>query len=448
MLKNKTDLDSIWNETLNLIKESEHFSSHIYNSWIKNSSLYDLSDDFAVIVVPNLIQKTVIINDIDFIQAKLSQVLDREVACQIFMRSEISNFSTKPEPKKIKLENKVMSRYTFDNFIVGQSNRESHAAALACAHNPGKFFNPLFIFGNSGLGKTHLLHAIGNYVKQNSPNMNVLYIYSEDFINLIVNALRDATIDQVKDAICDVDILLIDDIQRLKKGEKSQEIFFNLYNKLVSENKQIVITSDIHPTELRGIETRLISRFSSGLTVGVDSPEFETALAILQEKLKGREQAVLFDVQVLEYVANKFSSDVRRLEGALNELIFKSVLYNPDKIDLPFALDIFKDEPDVVISKQLDANAIKRAVCEFYGLTKQQIESKSRTKNIANARHIAIYLIRTCLEMPFMKIGEEFGGRDHSTIMTSYDKIQKMLKDNPLMKEAVDRIKDRLGIKS
>ena len=397
MLKNKTDLDSIWNETLNLIKESEHFSSHIYNSWIKNSSLYDLSDDFAVIVVPNLIQKTVIINDIDFIQAKLSQVLDREVACQIFMRSEISNFSTKPEPKKIKLENKVMSRYTFDNFIVGQSNRESHAAALACAHNPGKFFNPLFIFGNSGLGKTHLLHAIGNYVKQNSPNMNVLYIYSEDFINLIVNALRDATIDQVKDAICDVDILLIDDIQRLKKGEKSQEIFFNLYNKLVSENKQIVITSDIHPTELRGIETRLISRFSSGLTVGVDSPEFETALAILQEKLKGREQAVLFDDQVLEYVANKFSSDVRRLEGALNELIFKSVLYNPDKIDLPFALDIFKDEPDVVISKQLDANAIKRAVCEFYGLTKQQIESKSRTKNIANARHIAIYLIRTCL---------------------------------------------------
>jgi len=241
--------------------------------------------------------------------------------------------------------------------------------------------------------------------------------------------------------------LLIDDIQRLKQST-SQEIFFNMYNKLISDNKQIVITSDIHPTELKGIENRLISRFSSGLSVSVGSPEFETAKAILQKKMEGRSDEIMIDDEVLDYLATRFASDVRKLEGTLNELFFKAILYNPERIDITFAKEIFKENPIVVKQEdELTPKRIKNAVCEYYGLTRTQIESKSRTKNIANARHIAIYLCRTHLEMPFAKIGFEFGNRDHSTIMSSYEKMMKLLKEKETFQQAVMQIERNLGIK-
>ena len=258
--------------------------------------------------------------------------------------------------------------------------------------------------------------------------------------------MKNKNVEEIKEKICEVDYLLIDDIQRLKQST-SQEIFFNLYNKLVNDNKQIVITSDIHPTELKGIENRLISRFSSGLSVSVGSPEFETAKAILKKKMEGRKDEILIEDEVLDYLATKFSSDVRKLEGSLNELFFKAILYNPETIDLKFAKEIFKENPSIPQDDALDAKRIKTAVCEYYGLTRTQIESKSRTKNIANARHIAVYLCRTLLNMPFVKIGFEFGNRDHSTIMASYEKMVKLLKDKESFQTAVFQIKNKLGVK-
>ena len=308
------------------------------------------------------------------------------------------------------------------------------------------FILSLFIFGNSGLGKTHLLHAIGNFVKENKPDEKVLYIYSEDFVTLLIESMKNKTVEEVKEMICSVDYLLIDDIQRLKQST-SQEIFFNLYNKLVSDNKQIVITSDIHPTELKGIENRLISRFSSGLSVSVGSPEFETAKAILQKKMEGRKEEIMIEDEVLDYLATRFSSDVRKLEGSLNELFFKAILYNPEKIDLAFTQEIFKENPVIAVDDELTPKKIKKAVCEYYGLTRTQIESKSRTKNIANARHIAVYLCRKHLEMPFVKIGFEFGNRDHSTIMASYEKMVKLLKEKETFQQALLQIENKLGIK-
>lgn len=447
----KVQLEQIWQKTLQLINESAHFDDAVFNAWYKEDShLFDIEDDFATIVVPYKINKQIMMDSIDLIQQKLSDVLDMKVSCQILLKSEVDMLQPSSVIKRrneILFEDKVKKEYTFDSFVVGKNNREAHAAALSVCYYPGKFNNPLFIFGNSGLGKTHLLHAIGNYVKANKADEKVLYIYSEDFVTLLIEAMKNKTVEDVREMICSVDYLLIDDIQRLKQST-SQEIFFNMYNKLISDNKQIVITSDIHPTELKGIENRLISRFSSGLSVSVGSPEFETAKAILQKKMEGRSDEIMIDDEVLDYLATRFASDVRKLEGTLNELFFKAILYNPERIDITFAKEIFKENPIVVKQEdELTPKRIKNAVCEYYGLTRTQIESKSRTKNIANARHIAIYLCRTHLEMPFAKIGFEFGNRDHSTIMSSYEKMMKLLKEKETFQQAVMQIESNLGIK-
>ena len=342
----KVQLEQIWQKTLQLINESAHFDDAVFNAWYKEDShLFDIEDDFATIVVPYKINKQIMMDSIDLIQQKLSDVLDMKVSCQILLKSEVDMLQPSSVIKRrneILFEDKVKKEYTFDSFVVGKNNREAHAAALSVCYYPGKFNNPLFIFGNSGLGKTHLLHAIGNYVKANKADEKVLYIYSEDFVTLLIEAMKNKTVEDVKEMICSVDYLLIDDIQRLKQST-SQEIFFNMYNKLISDNKQIVITSDIHPTELKGIENRLISRFSSGLSVSVGSPEFETAKAILQKKMEGRSDEIMIDDEVLDYLATRFASDVRKLEGTLNELFFKAILYNPERIDITFAKEIFKE---------------------------------------------------------------------------------------------------------
>ncbi len=445
----KKQLDEIWQKTLALIENSGQFDSAVYNIWIKDSQLYDLDEDFATILVPYKINKQIMMDSIDFIQDTLSSVLTYDIACQIFLKEEVNrltNTSIAKARNDVMLEDKIKKDYTFDNFVVGKSNREAQAAALSCCYYPGKYNNPVFIYGNSGLGKTHLLHAIGNYVRDNKPNAKVLYIYSEDFVTLLIESMKNKTVEEVKERIAEVDYLLIDDIQRLTQSA-SQEVFFNLYNKLISNHKQIVITSDIHPNDLKGIENRLISRFSSGLSVAVGAPEFETAKAILSKKLEGREDEIMIDDEVLDYLATKFASDVRKLEGTLNELFFKAILYNPQRIDLEFAKEIFKEDPIIQRERgDLNVKQIKKCVCDFYGLTKHQIESKSRTKNISTARHIAMYLCRKHLELPYVKIGLEFGGRDHSTVMSSYEKMVKLLKDNDAMRQAVMKIERKLGI--
>lgn len=442
-------LEQIWQKTLSLINESAQFDDATFNSWFKEDShLYDIKDDLAIIIVPYKINKHIMLDKIDIIQEKLSLILQQEVTCQILLKSEVDILQTSVDVKRRNdslFQNKIKPEYNFDSFVVGKNNREAHAAALSSCYYPGKFNNPLFIFGNSGLGKTHLLHAIGNYIKENRPDEKVLYIYSEDFVTLLIEAMKNKTVEEVKEKICSADYLLIDDIQRLKQST-SQELFFNMYNKLISEDKQVVITSDIHPTELKGIENRLISRFSSGLSVSVGSPEFETAKAILQKKMEGREDEIRIEDNVIDYLATRFSKDVRKLEGALNELFFKSILYNPDTIDLKFARDIFKENPQIQVDDCMDIKIIKKEVCEYYGLTRAQLESKTRTKNIANARHIAIYICRKHLDMPFARIGLEFGNRDHSTIMSSFERMSKHLKDDEQLQRALYQIEKKLGL--
>ena len=343
----------------------------------------------------------------------------------------------------------IQKERTFDNFVVGDCNRESQAAALACAINPGKFFNPLFIYGNSGLGKTHLLMAIANYVQKNDPTKKIYYTESLKFVENVVNAIHDGKIDAFKQYLYSIDLLLVDDIQFLAGKEKSHEIFFTIYNELVNNRKQICIASDRQPKEIKGLEDRLISRFSSGLSVGIDSPEFETSMAILKMKIRQNSYG-MDDVEqeALAYIASNFSGNVRDLEGAWNRVLFYAIQFQQDGgvIKYETVLNALKNQAVVSDKTGLSPKKIIKTVADYYGLTRQQITSKTRTKNIANARHISIYLCRKLLDLPYIKIGDEFGGRDHSTIISACTKVETQIHKDKVFARAVEEIEKQIGV--
>lgn len=443
------NLQEKWNNILNTIQENKIFDEPVFHSYIKNSLLYSVNEELAIIEVPYLTNKNFFIQNIEEFKKLLNIAFDRDLNCQVVLTSEISTIHKEKDDKDIIFEygNKILEQYTFENFIQGQSNQQSYAAAYGCAYSKEKsFFNPLFIYGNSGLGKTHLLHAICNYLKENRPEIKYLYIDGNDFISLIIHSLKEKNTDELINNIIQLDYLLIDDIQHLAKTNQSQELFFNIYNKLKANGKQIILTSDVYPSELKNINDRIISRFTSGLSVSITSPEFETSVSILQKKLEGRNKEINITEDSLYYIAHKFNEDVRKLEGALNELLFKAIIYNPPIIDEAFTIEMFKENPIINQNDELTIKKIKKEVCNYYNITVKQIESKSRTADIANARHIAVYLCRELLDVPFKKIGGEFGNRDHSTIMTSYDKINTLLKEKSVYKDVIDDIKRKLGV--
>ena len=450
-------LSDIWKRTLALIlekgKQTERLDNLVFNLAFTNSRLIDLNESKALIVVTGYIQKSITTQNKDIVDDALSEIQERKIESEVIMENEIDKVRTPVAAKPaVKIRNlnatNLNPEYTFDNFVVGESNRESHSAALACAYNPGQFFNPLFIYGNSGLGKTHLLNAIGNYVKLHSPDKKVYYTTSEDFVNAVVNSIKNGQIQEFKEEMNDLDVLLVDDIQFLAGKEKSHETFFYIFNELVNNKKQICLTSDRYPTEIKGLEERLISRFSSGLSVGVDSPEFETSVAILKVKLE--KQSVdpsIVDDEVLSYIASNFSQDVRKLEGALNRLMFYSINFsNSSKIDFPTAIAAFRGQAPTIDKNDISAPKIIRVVADYYGLTKLQLVSKTRTKNIATARHIAMYLCRKHLDMPFVKIGEEFGKRDHSTVMSACEKVEKGLKNDETYRQAIGELEKLMHV--
>lgn len=448
-------LDDVWGKTKSFINSNSLLDSIIYKTYVEaDTRLGSLNEQSATVVVSTYLQKIVIQDQIDHITQAINAVLERDgITCTVVEERDFKNDGStlgmpniQQTPAKVVVKGDgIASEQSFDNFVVGPSNKESHSAALGCAYRPGQFYTPLFIYGNSGLGKTHLLHSIGNYIKNNTPNAKVFYTSSSDFVKHVANAIQNREIEEFKEQMYALDVLLIDDIQFLAGKEKSHEIFFHIFNELIYNRKQIVITSDRLPTEIKGLEDRLISRFNSGLSVGVDTPEFETSLAILKVKLQNRSVSPdIFDEDVLSYVASNYSKDVRMLEGALNRLLFYSIQFsNNDYIDMKIAMAAFKGSGEPVNKQELDTKAIKRAVADYYGLTQAQLVSKARTKAIANARHIAIYLSRKHLDLPYNRIGEDFGKRDHSTIISACDKIDKKLKVDTFLAKAIFEIESK-----
>ncbi|MBR0214288.1 MAG: chromosomal replication initiator protein DnaA, partial [Solobacterium sp.] len=392
----------------------------------------------------------------EMLESAFVEILDYDhpVHVEIMQESEFAGYKKPEEDSPIILPDddfasmEIQSDRTFDNFVVGDCNRESQAAALACAYNPGKYFNPLFIYGNSGLGKTHLLMAIGNYVRKSYPDKKIYYIESLKFVDKVVKAIQNNRIDQFKQYMSTMDLLLVDDIQFLAGKEKSHEIFFSIYNELVNNRKQICIASDRQPKEIKGLEDRLISRFSSGLSVGIDSPEFETSLAILRMKIKNSGNDINeVDEQGLAYIASNFSGNIRDLEGAWNRVLFYAIMFQEDKNVIRFETIVNALKNQAVVSDKtgMSPNKIIKSVADYYGLTKQQITGKTRTKNIANARHISIYLCRKLLDLPYIKIGEEFGGRDHATVISACRKVEKQIRSDSTYALAVREIETSLS---
>ncbi|MCI6746942.1 chromosomal replication initiator protein DnaA [Erysipelotrichaceae bacterium Oil+RF-744-GAM-WT-6] len=450
-------LSDLWDQTLNDLIANQKVEPEIINAFYRTAHLAELNDTKAIIVVANIIAQQIVSQSSELIGSALIEQLnlDHPLNVEIVQESDFQRHSQVTEDDIAEVTNDeefasmpIQPDRTFDNFVVGDCNRESQAAALACAYNPGKYFNPLFIYGNSGLGKTHLLMAIGNYVKKNYPDKKVYYIESLKFVDKVVKAIQNNKIDAFKQYMSSMDVLLVDDIQFLAGKEKSHEVFFSIYNELVNNRKQICIASDRQPKEIKGLEDRLISRFSSGLSVGIDSPEFETSLAILNMKIKNSGNNIEeVDERGLAYIASNFSGNVRDLEGAWNRVLFYAIMFQEDKSCIKFetVVNALKNQAVVSDKTGLSPGKIIKAVADYYGLTRQQITGKTRTKNISNARHISIYLCRKLLDLSYIKIGEEFGGRDHSTVISACTKVEKQIRKDTAMATAVEEIRKQLG---
>ena len=450
--------DLIWNQFLNMIKK--RVSSLGYDTWFKDTKLVELSDD-AIIAVPTIAhQKHLAESYKDIIEEILNSITGTNFNLNFVLQNEYKKQEEIKEKKKqeetgvpfnsYKKAN-LNKDYTFDNFIVGESNRFAQATALAVAENPGKMYNPLFIYGNSGLGKTHLMHAIGNYIV-NTTNKRVLYVNSDTFISDFLGLKKkndDGTnfdyVDQFKDKYRNIDVLIIDDIQFLGTAPKSQSEFFHTFNNLFDDKKQIIISSDNSPDDLKNLEDRLRTRFNWGLKVNIFPPDNDLRKKILRNKISNMNFASTISDDVIDYIANNCQSDVRKLEGALTRVCAYSTIFFEEEITLEMAIEALKGTINNYSNNKNDIQRIQRVVAEYYNVTVDDLKSKKRVSTIAFPRHIAIYLSRQLTDESFPRIGMAFGGRDHSTVMSSCEKIKEELKTNNQLVKIIDEITKKLS---
>ena len=438
----------IWNDTLKKVQESGSVNSNTFDMYFTGSKLHEIVNDNAVIVAPAFINYTILSDYRSLIETCLEEVVGKYVQVNIIEQKDLPEILSSPTTSENNYfkSRELNANYTFGNFVTGRSNAQAKVASETVANNSGLVYNPLFIYGNSGIGKTHLLTAIGNHLKSQYPNTKIGYVSGSDFVDFVYQAYKEKKYDELKDSFKNVDLLLVDDIQFIADKPKSHEIFFSIFNELVSNKKQIVVTSDKSPEDVKGLEERLITRFNQGLTVNISAPEYETAVNILKMKINNSPSiSQQIDEDVISYIATNFSQDVRSLEGALTRLFFYSVNFSDDKdhITLKLATEAFKGQ--ITENKsELSISKVRKVVCDYYNLSKQQICSKVRTKHIANARHIAIYLCRKLLDEPYDAIGNEFGKRDHATIMNSCERVESLIKSDPVYLKAIQEIEAKL----
>ncbi|MFC5337331.1 chromosomal replication initiator protein DnaA [Leucobacter denitrificans] len=336
-------------------------------------------------------------------------------------------------------------KYDFDSFVIGQSNRLAHAAALAVAESPAQAYNPLFIYGDSGLGKTHLLHAIGHYVRELFPEVRVRYVSSEDFTNDFINSIANNQGAQFQERYRSVDVLLVDDIQFLEGKAETQEAFFHTFNTLHGHNKQVVITSDVQPKQLRGFEERITSRFEWGLLTDIQAPDLETRIAILRKKAQRERLEV--DDSILEFIASKFSSNIRELEGTLIRVTAYANLTR-QRIDMALVQSVLKDLISIDADNEVQPTDIISCAAEYFDLSVDDLYGPSRSQQIALARQIAMYLCRDLTALSLPKIGDLFGGRDHTTVMYAHRKITKLIAERRSVYNQVTELTTRVRQKA
>ncbi len=416
-----------------------------YDSWFKEISIINIDDKKAYISVKNSFAKKLLTKTYYKLVSEVADIVFNKKLNLVFIEndsSEIEKITYRVKASNF-TNNNLNPKYIFDDFVVGENNRFAHAASLAVAENPSKIYNPLFIYGGVGLGKTHLMHAIGHHYLEKNPKAKVLYVSTETFTNDLINSLKDGKIEAFRNKYRTIDLLLIDDIQFLENKEKTQDEFFHTFNTLKDANKQIVISSDEPPIKLN-IEERLTSRFNWGLSTDIGQPDFETRVAILRKK--ANLEGIVLNDKVYSLIASKVTSNIRELEGSLLRVDAYITLNNIDKgdIDERFIDDTLKDITNKQISMRINDLSIKKAVATFYGITIDELVSRRRSRNIAFPRQIAMYLIREMTDFSLPKIGNSFGGKDHTTVMHACDKIAICIETNPEVKQVVNQIRESL----
>lgn len=410
-----------------------------YKTWI--SRIQPVNLDFekgeAVLLVPNDFHRQTLIRCYTFLlNEAFQEIFGTGFEIRFTIPDEIQP-SAAPEETEDTLSETVYD-YTFDTFIVGSSNKFAHAASLAVASNPAGAYNPLFLYGNSGLGKTHLLYAIGNDIKKTHPDMQICYVKGDDFTNELIESIRMAATAEFRQKYRQTDVLLVDDVQFIGGKESTQEEFFHTFNSLFSERKQIVLTSDRPPKEIKTLEDRLRSRFESGLLADIQPPDIETRIAIVRRKAENLEFSI--PDEVCEFIASKIKTNIRQLEGVVKKLKAKS-LVNDEKPSINSVLEVISDILSNDTPPELTVERIVDEVARTFNITADEIRSqKSRKANISRARHIAIYIVRELTSLSMVNIGEEFGNRHYSTIVYTIQQVEQQLQTNTKMKETVEDI--------
>ena len=445
IIKNK------WNEILNMVREIETIADVAYDLWIAPLKPYDILEDRLIVLVDKK-QFLDIINK-RFKQTLRIAILDvTEINKEILFIDESGLDSLYKEEKKEELSfsdalknANLNSRYTFDSFVVGSSNDLAHAACVAVAELPGEQYNPLYIYGGAGLGKTHLMQSVAHFILQQNRNAKIRYVTSETFINEFVDSIRNKnniSPAEFRKKYRELDVLLIDDIQFLIGKEGTQEEFFHTFNALYDNRKQIIIASDKPPKDIDNLEERLRSRFEVGLIVDIQMPDVETRMAILRKKeeLEGYN----IDNEVIKYIADNIKSNVRELEGALTKVVAKSRLVK-QPITLTLAEDLLKDHITPSERREITADVIIEIVAEHYNLNRSELASPTKKKNIAYPRQIAMYLCREMTDVPLVSVGELLGGRDHSTVIHGCDRISTDLRTNEQLQSTIENLRKKIA---
>lgn len=434
-------ISGIWPRVLNLLKNE--LTEISFNTWINTIEPVSSSSDTIVLGVPTDFNKGILESRyLALISNAIKQVALKEYNIKITVPSQepAAKLTQSPDTSgNEEMYNSILNpKYTFDTFVIGNGNRLAHAAAVAVSEAPAQAYNPLFLYGGVGLGKTHLMHAIGHYILSQYPHMKVLYVSSEKFTNDLINAIKDDTNEEFRSKYRNMDVLLIDDIQFIGGKERTQEEFFHTFNSLYEANKQIIISSDRPPKEITTLEDRLRSRFEWGLTADIQSPDFETRIAIL--KKKAQLENITIPDDVLAFIADKVVSNIRELEGALNRVIAYSSLTDTE-ISVDLCAEALKEILAAANNKAIDTGHIIDSVSRYYDLRTEEILSQKRNRNVSYPRQIAMYLCRDIMGISLPKIGEEFGGRDHTTVIHAIQKIEEDIQLNPEVKRAIEELK-------
>ena len=427
-------LEEDWNKVQQLLKDN--MVEIIYNTWIKPITPVSINDNDVYLRTNSKFHKDQVTKYNELIKNAFKEVTNKEYKINFVLPNEEQD--EKPKQYQMAFNNTTLNpKYTFDTFVIGENNRFAHAASLAVADSPGEAYNPLFLYSGVGLGKTHLMHAIGNFVLSQNPNAKVLYITSEKFTNELINAIQNNTTEDFRNKYRNIDVLLIDDIQFFIGKERCQEEFFHTFNDLYENKKQIIISSDKPPKDISPLEERLKSRFEWGLVADIQKPDYETRCAILKKKcqIEGRN----IDDEIISTIALKVESNIRELEGIYNKIVAMASLTNSE-ITMSLAEKAIGDL-ERSADKVITVDYIQYTVGNYYNIDPKEFKSKTKTADIAFPRQIAMYLSKELTGLTLKEIGKEFGGKDHSTIIYAINKVEDEMKINPNTKTIVDNIK-------